>query len=148
MYTIRKKFRIEYAHQLERAYSKCCSEQIHGHSGIIELFFSNLVLDFTGMVIDFGEVKKLIGKYIDSWDHMLIMPNSFPKQYLNMLKKFNKNLKIVYYNPTAENMAKEIYDNVNHILKESGWSTNSLIRLTKVRFHETETGYAEYSPHG
>jgi len=134
MYTIRKKFKFEMAHQLDMAYSKACSEQIHGHSYICEMFFKGGELDESGMIIDFGEVKDKIKNYINSWDHSLVMPNTMPKQYIKCLKKYNKNLKIVNYNPTAENMARDIY----------GYVKSFFPQCCKIRLHETDTGYAEY----
>lgn len=134
MYTIRKKFKFEMAHQLSDAYSKCCSEQIHGHSYICELFFTARVLDKSGMVVDFGEVKAKIKDYIDSWDHCLVMPGTMPEDYIKTLIKYNKNIKVVEYNPTAENMAKDMYIQIKFIIPQ----------LSKVRLHETDTGWAEY----
>lgn len=134
MYTIRKLFRFEMAHQLSKAYSTACSEQIHGHSYVCEVFFRSSNLDDTGMVIDFSEVKDKIKKYIDSWDHSLVMPNDMPEDYLKCLAMYNKNLRIVNYNPTAENMAKDMF----YYIK------TAVPQCFKVRLHETTTGYAEY----
>lgn len=141
MYEIRKKFRIEMAHQLTNAYSKCCIDSIHGHSYVIEIFFSSRQLDDDGMVIDFGYVKDKINDYIDSWDHALVMSEDMDAAYLAMLQEFNKNLKIVNYNPTAENMARDIFDNVRGLLGDF----LKIIYVSRVRVHETETGYAEYT---
>jgi 6-pyruvoyltetrahydropterin/6-carboxytetrahydropterin synthase len=134
MYTIRKLFRFEMAHQLSKAFSTACSEQIHGHSYVCEVFFRSDTLDDTGMIIDFGEVKAKIKDYIDSWDHSLVMPSDMPEEYLNCLKKFNKNLRIVNYNPTAEAMAKDMYLTIK----------KEIPQISKVRLHETVTGWAEY----
>ena len=137
MYTIRKKFKMELAHQLIGAYTKeCCN--LHGHSYICEVYFKSDVLDKTGMVVDFTKVKDTIKAYMDTWDHALIMSKDMPQEYLETLKKFNKNLKIVDYNPTAENMAKDIYNFIRIRMSADA-------RCTKVRLHETDTGYAEYS---
>ena len=125
------------AHQLSQAYSACCSDSVHGHGYICELFLCSNVLDNTGMVIDFGEVKAKIGKYINSWDHCLVMPSTMPQEYLDMLKKYNKNIKIVDYNPTAENMARDMFLTIKREHRE--------LPLQKIRLHETETGWAEYS---
>ena len=133
MYTIRKLFRFEMAHQLSEAYSTACSEQIHGHSYVCEVFFKG-ELDHTGMIIDFGEVKAKIKDYIDSWDHSLVMPKDMPKEYLECLARFNKNLRIVDYNPTAEAMAKDMYETIK----------KDIPQVSKVRLHETATGWAEY----
>jgi 6-pyruvoyltetrahydropterin/6-carboxytetrahydropterin synthase len=134
MYTIRKKFRFEFAHQLDAAFSKCCSETIHGHSYVLECFFSSRFLDETGMVIDFGEVKEKMKELLEEYDHALIMPNTFSADYLSCLNNWNSKLKIVSYNPTAEKMAEDLYFKIKKILP----------LIKKVRLHETETGFAEF----
>ena len=76
MYTIRKKYRVEYAHQLNHAYSKACSDTIHGHSGIVELFFESRELDGDEMVMDFGKISAMLKSVVMEYDHALIVPNS------------------------------------------------------------------------
>jgi len=140
MYTIRKIFRFEMSHQLVTSYTKACHETLHGHSYVLELFLSSKSLNEDDMVIDFTKVKDLIGDYINTWDHCLVMSSKHPKEYLDILVKYNKNVKIVDYNPTAERMSKDIYSVINNIL-----TTNTPnINVVKVRLHETTTGYAEY----
>lgn len=134
MYTIRKQFKFEMSHQLVEAYSCACSDAIHGHSYVMELFLTSDKLDHTGMVMDFGEVKALINDYVDSWDHCLVMSSEFPKEYLEMLGKYNKKMKVVTYNPTAEAMANDMYYYIKDIIPQ----------VSKVRLHETVTGWAEY----
>jgi len=133
MYTIRKTFKFEMCHQLFNAYSEDCCGQ-HGHSYICEIYLTSHKLDETGMVTDFKKIKDEIKDYIDSWDHCLVMPNTFPSEYLNMLSKYNKKMKVVDYNPTAENMACEMFKTIKKQIPE----------LKKVRLHETTTGWAEY----
>jgi len=140
MYIIRKEFKIEYSHQLVEAYSLACSDCIHGHHGVIEVFFKSDKLDHTDMVIDFGEVKTILNDYIMSFDHSLIMSNQMNQDYLNLLKKYNKKLIIVPFNPTAEAFSKHLFIELNKLIK----STKKDIIINKVRFHETITGYAEY----
>ena len=142
MYTVRKKIRVEYAHQLFTSYTNLCHETIHGHSGIIELFLSCEGLDNDQMVIDFGKISNTIkNKIMEKYDHALFMPKSFPAEYLDTLKKYNKRLTITDVNPTCEVFAKMIYDFVtNELIK-----IDQSVMLMKVRFHETETGYAEYT---
>lgn len=142
MYTVRKKISVEYAHQLFTSYTNLCHETIHGHSGIIELFMSCDKLNQDGMVIDFGEISNTIkNKIMEHYDHALFMPKMFPSEYLDMIKKYNKRLTITDSNPTCEKFAEWIYWFVDHELKQ----INKNIKLEKVRFHETATGYAEYS---
>jgi 6-pyruvoyltetrahydropterin/6-carboxytetrahydropterin synthase len=142
MYKIRKQFKFEGAHQLHEAYSTACTDSIHGHSYLVEVFFTGEQLDETGMVIDFGKINSLFKRYIDNyWDHALIMPVSFSDEYLNILKRYNNKINIVSYNPTAENMACEMFKTFNYILIDN--SIN--VKLDCVRVHETTTGWAEYS---
>ena len=147
MYTIRKQFKFEMAHQLFTSYSAACHENLHGHSYILELYFTSDTVDENGMVIDFGEVKYAIGYYVNEWDHSLTMPIMFDKEYLDMLEKHTKKFRIMTENPTAENMAKNMYQNINIILNEYSAKNNRPLtfKLSKVRLHETTTGWAEYT---
>jgi 6-pyruvoyltetrahydropterin/6-carboxytetrahydropterin synthase len=138
MYTIRKKFKFEYAHQLTTCFSECCKQCIHGHSAILEVFFQSETLNKDGMVIDFGEVKERLKNLVNKFDHALIMSDKFEKEYLDILKKYNKKIIIVNYNPTSEEMSKMFYNQIKGLII----GTN--ITLQKVRLHETDTGYAEY----
>lgn len=144
MYKIRKQFKFEGAHQLYNAYSKACTDCIHGHSYLVEVFFESSNLDETGMVIDFGKINALFKGYIDEyWDHSLIMPDLFSKKYLDLLAEYNKKLNIVSYNPTAENMAKYMFQEFISILNQN--NINIKVTIAGVRVHETTTGWAEYS---
>lgn len=141
MFIVRKLFKVEYAHQLDGAFSSCCSENIHGHQGVIEVFFGSGFLNDDAMVIDFGLIKERIKDYIMSFDHALIVSEKLISKHPG-LKKHNKKLKIVNYNPTAEAMAYDIYQNIEKLMSKI---LGPHLWLQKVRFHETDTGYAEYS---
>lgn len=146
MFTIRKTYKVEYAHQLKKAYSSCCYETIHGHSGVIEVFLSSLVLDENEMVIDFGEISSLIKKYLmDTFDHALIIPDTMDPDYIECLKKHNKKLVITNKNPTAEYFCEKMFDEIKTLLAPIIKRSSDSFKLKKVRFHETETGYAEYN---
>lgn len=132
MVTIRKKYRIEMAHQLVGAFTDECNDTIHGHSYVVEVFIAGEV-DHRGMVIDFGELDE-VKREVMRWDHALLMPNMLPADYLTMLKKHNEKVIVVPWNPTAENLAVQLHDAISRCL---------LKFEVKVRVHETETGYAE-----
>lgn len=135
------------AHQLKDSYSAACHENLHGHSYVLELYFNSETVDKNGMVVDFGEVKDVIGDYVNSWDHSLTMPVFFDKAYLDMLKQYTKKMRITSYNPTAENMAKEMYREITKTLEKYQTDTYGVVSwtLSKVRLHETTTGWAEYT---
>lgn len=146
MYIIRKLFKLELAHQLHSCYSACCKETIHGHSYTLEVFFASQELDQDGMVVDFGEIKDLLNGYVASWDHSLVLCDKMSIAYLQMLEKYNKNLKIVSYNPTAENMANDIYWSIARLIQPHLEATQRKFQLWKILLHETDKGYAEYQP--
>lgn len=138
---IRKLINVEYAHQLFTSYTNLCHETIHGHSGVVELFMSSEELNEDQMVMDFGKLKDTVKKHImEKYDHALFIPDSFPAEYIDCLKKFNKRLTITKDNPTCEVFARMIYEEVSDLLK----NIQSDVKLESVRFHETTTGYAEY----
>lgn len=96
MYYVSKRLEVAGAHNLTLDYESKCSN-LHGHNWIITVYCKSKELDQNGMVIDFTKIKKAVH---DKLDH----------QYLN---------DIVPFNPTAENMAKWICDNVSYCYKVS-----------------------------
>lgn len=94
MYTVTKRLEVSAAHKLNLDYESPC-QRLHGHNWIIYITCQSPTLDANGMVIDFKKIKTLIH---DKLDH----------RYINdVLKK----------NPTAENIAKWIYDTVPYCVK-------------------------------
>jgi len=132
MYRIRKKFRFEAAHVLDSSYSKDC-QNLHGHSYIVELFFESIMLNDDAMLIDFGHIKDIVKPIIDKWDHSIIV-SGIGELGLPVSKQKELNVVELGYNPTAEVMAFVLW----------GLIRKHLPILSKVRVHETETGYAEY----
>lgn len=88
MFTVIKKLEISASHQLSLSYRSKC-ENPHGHNWIIHVYAQAEELDENGMVIDFGHIKEAIHGRLDH------------KHINNILGDIN---------PTAENMAKWIAD--------------------------------------
>ena len=89
MYYISKRMEIAGAHRLNLDYSSKCSN-VHGHNWIVTVHCKSEKLNQNGMIEDFTLIKKNIS---DKLDH----------QYIN---------DVVDFNPTAENMAKWICDQI------------------------------------
>lgn len=89
MYYVSKRMEIAGAHNLELDYESKCSN-LHGHNWIVTVYMKSEMLDQNGMVMDFTHIKR---KIHDKLDH----------QYIN---------DVVDFNPTAENMAKWIADQI------------------------------------
>ena len=111
MYRISKRFEISGAHRLQLSYESKCQE-LHGHNWIITVFCQSKTLNAEGMVVDFSHVKNAIQEKLDH-------------KYLN---------EVVDFNPTAENMAKWICDQIPKCYKVSG--------------QESEGNVAEYAVDG
>lgn len=111
MYTISKRMEISAAHKLDLPYeSKCVN--LHGHNYIVYVHCIATELTDEGMVVDFAHVKKNIHEKLDH-------------HYLN---------DILNTNPTAENMAEWIMDEINKDLK----TTNRYAQCYRVDVQESE----------
>ena len=89
MYYVKKRFEISAAHRLDLCYESKCTH-LHGHNWIITVECKSAVLNEHGMVTDFTHIKDLVMKKLD---HSVIND-------------------VIEGNPTAENIAKWIVDNV------------------------------------
>ena len=131
MYQIRKVFKFEGSHILNSAYSLECSNHVHGHSYIVEVFLKTEKLDEHGMVVDFKFLKQQVQQIFNSWDHAFVV-----SKYDQRFIKDDNSLVDIFFNgnPTAENMAQYFYDECR----------KKIALVNKVRVHETATGWAEY----
>lgn len=141
---IRKLYRIESAHIVKDAVSNRCSQNYHGHSGIIEVFLSADKLDKAGMIYDFGAFKSTIGSFIDMFDHSVHIYEKADVKDKEFFMSRNERYIILPCNPTAENYAILFRDCINEILEKSQFNNDEgYVKCIGVRYHETATGYAE-----
>ena len=96
MYYVSKRIEVAGAHRLNLSYESKCNN-LHGHNWIITIFCKRASLDQEGMVIDFTHIKK---KVHDALDH----------KCLNDVFDFN---------PTAENIARWVCEQVPYCYKVS-----------------------------
>lgn len=108
MYRVKKRIEISAAHKLSLNYESKC-QNLHGHNWIIDIYCRSENLDKNGMVYDFTHIKE---KIHDKLDH----------KYLNDIIKIN---------PTAENIAKWIADELGE-------------KCYKVEVQESEGNIASY----
>lgn len=107
MYYITKRIEIAACHRLNLSYDSPC-QNLHGHNWIIKVYCKAKQLNKNGMVCDFKSIKKKIHGYLDHGN-------------LNELLSFN---------PTAENIAK--------------WITEQIPECYKAEVQESEGNIAIY----
>ena len=137
-----KEFSFESAHALEGYDGKC--RHIHGHSyrlyvTIIGEPISDSVNPKYGMVMDFGELKRLVNEEIvDRMDHALVMRCTDSADEVNMvLSEGFGNVVLVDYQPTCENMLVDFAERISRRLPAG-------VALHSLKMHETATSYAEW----
>jgi len=108
-------------HALRNYRGKC--ENVHGHNYRCQVSVSGESLNSIGLLVDFVELKRVVHSVLDRMDH----------QWLNEFPPFD------VLNPSAENMAKFIYDEVT-----SGLNGQGEVRVDWVRLWETDTASATY----
>ena len=112
------------AHALRNYKGRC--ENVHGHNWKVRVVIEGEKLDQTGMLVDFLDVKSLLGEILDRIDH----------QFLNEIPPFD------VINPSAENIAEYFYQQLTGRLAE----TPVPVRLREVKIWETEIQSATYRP--
>jgi 6-pyruvoyltetrahydropterin/6-carboxytetrahydropterin synthase len=111
-------------HALRGYKGKC--ENVHGHNYRVRVTLAGSELDSVGMLYDFVHLKQVIQGVIRSLDH----------RFLNDFAPFDK------VNPSAENIAKHIYEETEKQLREA--PNGSAISCITV--WETDTSAATYRP--
>ena len=130
-YSVTKIIAFCYGHRLLNYDGKC--KFLHGHNGRVEIVVAAERLDGRGMVVDFGDVKKIVGGFIDEkLDHRMILCKKDP--ILALLKERGEPLFEMEDNPTAENIAKEIYR----------YAIGQKLPVSSVKLWETDTSFAVY----
>lgn len=67
-----KTFRFEAAHTLRGAPAGHKCARLHGHSYRVDVHVRGEVDPRTGWVMDFGDIKRIVGPVIDELDHRLL----------------------------------------------------------------------------
>ena len=121
-----------YGHRLLE-YAGACAHP-HGHNGLVEIELESEGLDNRGMVCDFGDVKRDVKAWIDrTMDHQMILRKDDP--LVGWLEQQGEPFMLLDDNPTAENIARVIYEHV----RAAGYPVRS------VQLWETPTSHAIYS---
>lgn len=124
MYEISVEETFAAAHNLRGYKGKC--EDLHGHNYRVRVTLAGKELDATGLLYDFVHVKQAIQSVIRVLDH----------KYLNELPPFDT------VNPSAENIARYIYDETAKQMQPSPNGAG----IVSITVWETDTASATYRP--
>jgi 6-pyruvoyltetrahydropterin/6-carboxytetrahydropterin synthase len=120
MYELKIVTQFGAAHRIRDIGGKC--EDLHGHNWKIEVYVMGEELGKDGLVIDFKVVKEAAKEIIDRLDH----------KFLNELEEFED------INPSSENIARLIYEDLAHKLD------NDKIKVSRVAAWESDSACATY----
>ncbi len=140
---VTKTIEIDMGHRVPNHKSKC--RNLHGHRYKIEVGVDDKVIDTIGktdegMVIDFGDLKKIMMSEIDeNYDHGLVLSNNDALKYKFLdLKESGMRIVFVDFIPTAENLAKHWFEILKQRLQERN------IKIKYVKVFETPSSTATY----
>ncbi|RKF05187.1 6-pyruvoyltetrahydropterin/6-carboxytetrahydropterin synthase [Tenacibaculum lutimaris] len=139
---ITKQFNFETGHALYGYDGKC--KNVHGHSYKLSVTVIGSPITDTsnvkyGMVIDFGDLKKIVKEEIvDVFDHATVFNKNTPHiELAKELKDRGHHVILVNYQPTSEMMVIDFAEKIQSRLPEN-------IKLHAIKLQETETSFAEW----
>lgn len=134
---VAKRFRWEAAHRLPWHEGAC--RNLHGHSYRMLVELEGEV-GANGMVIDFHDIKRLVGPTVEAWDHALLVAES-DGPLMEIAATTGWKSVTFPFDTTVENLCTHV---VRTIAADHGETLrNRGIRAVTVRIEETETCYAE-----
>ncbi|MBV7269024.1 6-pyruvoyl trahydropterin synthase family protein [Winogradskyella luteola] len=139
---ITKQFSFETGHALYGYDGKC--KNVHGHSYRLDVTVIGVpISDNTnvkfGMVIDFGDLKKIVKEEIvNVFDHATVFNKNTPHVELaKELQNRGHNVLLVDYQPTSEMMVIDFAEKIKQRLPGN-------IKLHALKLQETATSFAEW----
>ena len=133
MFEVTREIDFCYGHRLMNYEGKC--RHLHGHNGRLLITARAASLDDRGMVLDFGDIKAVVNRWIDeNLDHRMILRRDDPA--VGLLEQLAEPMYLLDVNPTAENIARLIFE----VTAAQGFP------VTRVRLWETPKCHATYSP--
>ena len=131
MFSVTREITFCYGHRLLDYDGKC--RHLHGHNGRAAITLAADRLDALGMVLDFSLLKRVVGGWIDAQlDHKMLLHRDDP--VLPFLRQHGEPVHVLDVNPTAENIAKLIFD----------YAAGQGFPVVEVKLWETENCCATY----
>jgi 6-pyruvoyltetrahydropterin/6-carboxytetrahydropterin synthase len=120
MFIITKEVYFCYGHRLMNHSGKC--RHLHGHSVKAAISIKQQQLNEQSMVCDFSDVKACVESYVNkTLDHNFLLHKNDP--IIPLLKAQNERFMAIEEHPTAEVLAKMIFQHV----KQQGFSVDQVV---------------------
>ncbi|WP_462317889.1 6-pyruvoyl trahydropterin synthase family protein [Marinilabilia sp.] len=136
-----KEFRFEMAHALWN-YDGLC-KNIHGHSYILQVTVigepcSDENNPKFGMVMDFGDLKKIVKEeVVEPMDHSIVVSDRAETEKLFQVPQMADRYHVMPYQPTCENLLVDFSERISFRLPEG-------VSLFSLKLHETGNSFAEW----
>jgi 6-pyruvoyltetrahydropterin/6-carboxytetrahydropterin synthase len=118
-------------------------KNIHGHSYSLNVTVAGTPITDEnnpklGMVMDFGDLKKIVRKaVVDVFDHALVLNSKMPDKIIAEMQQNFDRIILLGYQPTSELMVADFATRIKKLLPEN-------IVLKHLLLRETVTSYAEW----
>ena len=141
---IRKLFKFEGAHIVRNCSSVRCKKSIHGHSYVVEVFFTAKGFDNGQMLLDFGLMKGTIKDIVDAFDHAYSMWNKESDEFQKFMMENSDRYITMPVSPSAEAYSLMLLFIIDRIVKATEFNNGEKgVAVSSARVAETVTGWAE-----
>jgi len=121
--------KFDAAHCLSGYPGQC--KNLHGHTWRVVAVFASDVIDDLGLALDFRWMRKVLNDVLDKLDHSLLISSNESVLFAGR----NEALVVFDPNPTAEVIAKYIYDSLKQQVN----------CISSVTVYESDNAWVEYS---
>ena len=130
MYILSKKYNFSSSHVI-KGHVKC--GRMHGHNYLVEVFVGSETLDKQGMVIDFGDLKRILDDILGKNDHMHLgaIPDGWTANPAHVIP-------LPFEKTTAENLARHWGMLIQKAIDP--------LKLIRIEVHDTPTSLAIWVP--
>jgi 6-pyruvoyltetrahydropterin/6-carboxytetrahydropterin synthase len=133
MFRVTREFEFCFGHRLLEYPGKC--RNVHGHNAKVSVTLEAESLDRLGMVVDFVEIKRVIGGWIDeTLDHTLLLHRDDP--LVKSLQAAGEKVLPLGFIPTTENLARFIFE----------YAKGRGLPVVEATLWETPYSFATYRP--
>ncbi len=122
-------------HRLPFHQGKCVN--LHGHSYKAEVMLEGDI-DANGMLLDFYDLKLIVGPLVEQLDHAF-MVNESDEKLIHLLTEMNSKMYVTKFHSTAENICTLFLQEIKK------FDLPGNIKKLRVRVYETTDSFAEDS---